>query len=195
MSGRVSVVMPYYDGAEYVGAALRSIDDQSYDDIEVIVVDDGSPTAAHEAVKSELATVSRPTSLRRHETNRGISAARNTGVEAASGAYVAVHDQDDVSRPKRFERQVALMEDRPAVGTCMTDVVHIDADGERRGRRSYARPLDTYTADDVVREMFERWIERGAALPITTELTRATVYETVGTYAGEYYGAQDHEFL
>lgn len=97
----VSVVIPFYDGTETIGRALDSLARQSVLPREVVVVDDGSPD------RFEADDGVRPFRVRtlRHEKNRGIPAARNTGIRAAAQPWVAFLDQDDEWLPEKLERQ------------------------------------------------------------------------------------------
>lgn len=106
---RVSVVIPTYERADLVGRAVDSALAQTVEDVEVIVVDDGSTDGTREAVAAK--SDPRVRSLE-HESNRGVSAARNTGIEAASGEYVAFLDSDDEWLPRKLERQLAALDDR-----------------------------------------------------------------------------------
>lgn len=106
---RVSVVIPAYERADLVGRAVDSALAQTVDNLEVLVVDDGSTDGTQAAVEA----VEDPrVRYLAHETNRGVSAARNTGVEAAAGEYVAFLDSDDEWLPRKLECQLATLEDR-----------------------------------------------------------------------------------
>ncbi|PAU85575.1 glycosyl transferase family 2 [Halorubrum salipaludis] len=108
-SPRVSVVVPAYERADLVGRAVDSALAQTVEDIEVAVVDDGSTDGTREAVEG----IDDPrVRYLAHETNRGVSAARNTGVEAARGDYVAFLDSDDEWLPRKLERQLSTLADR-----------------------------------------------------------------------------------
>lgn len=103
----VSVIVTAYNVAEYVGEALQSVFAQTFDDFEVIVVDDGSP----DVVRLEQALRpfrDRITCIR--QPNRGASAARNTGIRAAAAPLVAILDGDDVWEPGYLAAQVAAFE-------------------------------------------------------------------------------------
>ncbi|WP_254838764.1 glycosyltransferase family 2 protein [Natronomonas marina] len=106
----VSVVLPTYDRPSYLRKAVESVLAQTYEPIELVVVDDHSERPAAETLSGmdlgDLAAVR----CRRHEENRGVNAARNTGIEAASGEYVAFLDDDDRWVPEKTERQVAAFE-------------------------------------------------------------------------------------
>jgi glycosyltransferase involved in cell wall biosynthesis len=122
----VSVVIPTYDRPEYLDGAVDSALKQTYDEVEIIVVNDGSPTD----YASEL-TDSHGEHVRCvvHDENRGLSTARNTGIEAAKGSYVAFLDDDDRWEPTKIERQMKELEttDGAAIATCL--LASIKSDG------------------------------------------------------------------
>ncbi|RKD89147.1 glycosyltransferase family 2 protein [Halopiger aswanensis] len=108
---RVSVVIPTYNRADTLPRAIESALAQTIDDLEVIVVDDGST----DDTESVLSDYEREDSRVRpvvHETNRGANAARNTGIEWAHGEYVAFLDSDDEWHPEKLERQLDALEER-----------------------------------------------------------------------------------
>jgi glycosyltransferase involved in cell wall biosynthesis len=105
----VSVLLPVYNGERYVGAAVRSIVEQTYRNIEVLVLDDGSTDASALAV--ERMVDPRVRLLR--FTHRGLSSVLNEGLAAARGELIARQDADDWSEPRRLERQVAALDARP----------------------------------------------------------------------------------
>jgi glycosyltransferase involved in cell wall biosynthesis len=99
----VSVVIPFYRGEARLGRALRSIERQTLRPREVVLVDDGSPEPLR--VEDHAAGVTLPLRVVRHPRNRGIPAARNSGVRAAAGEWIAFLDQDDEWAPGKLERQ------------------------------------------------------------------------------------------
>jgi GT2 family glycosyltransferase len=110
----VSVVIPTYNRATMVERAVRSALAQDYEALEVVVVDDGSSddTAARLAVFGDRVR------LVCHPVNRGASAARNTGIEAARGEYVALLDSDDLWAPDKTRRQLQFMAERGLDMSC-----------------------------------------------------------------------------
>jgi glycosyltransferase involved in cell wall biosynthesis len=125
----VSVVLPTYDRTGYLRRAVESVLTQTYGNIELIIVDDRSPTPASE-VLSTLPS-DRRSRIRhiRHEENRGANAARNTGIEATSGEFVAFLDDDDVWERTKIERQVEVFDRAgPDVGVVYTGSRLIDDD-------------------------------------------------------------------
>ncbi len=108
----ISVIMPAYNAASYVGEAIASILAQTFADFELIIVDDGSTDTTDEVIRSFR-------DLRiRHltQTNQGISAALNNGIAQARGELIARMDADDVSLPERFAKQVAFLRNNKSIG-------------------------------------------------------------------------------
>jgi glycosyltransferase involved in cell wall biosynthesis len=108
MSGTptVSVVIPTYNRPEMLQRAVESVVAQTYEAIELVVVDDHSPTPAAEALDRVATGSLASVSSLRHEENRGGSAARSTGIEAANGEWIAFLDDDDEWEPTKIEKQV-----------------------------------------------------------------------------------------
>jgi len=99
----VSVIIPTYNRAHLVGRAIRSVLNQTYQDFEIIVVDDCSTDNTEEIVKGFNDHRIR---YMRHDRNRGGSAARNTGIKASQGKYIAFLDSDDEWLPEKLEKQI-----------------------------------------------------------------------------------------
>jgi glycosyltransferase involved in cell wall biosynthesis len=135
----VSVIVPVYNRASHVVEAIETLTAQTLDDFEIIVVDDGSTDGSAEAAER---VGDRRVRIVRHETNRGIPAARNTGLDAATGRYIAWLDSDDVARPQRLARQVSLLERRPDLALIGSAVGRI----ARHGRRGTRVPLFDHRA-------------------------------------------------
>lgn len=138
----VSVVIPTYNRADLLPAAIRSACAQSYAHLEILVVDDGSTDETAAAVH----TIGDPR-VRHvpHPRNKGLPAARNTGIRAARGEYVAFLDDDDAWHPEKIAKQVAAI---PEFDALLTAAV---ADG--RILRRHDRP--TVTLEDLRRASFD----------------------------------------
>jgi glycosyltransferase involved in cell wall biosynthesis len=102
----ISAILTTYNRPKLSLKALKSILDQTYDPLEIIVVEDASNSGIDDWIKKN-----KPNSIKyiRHETNNGLAAARNTGWEAASGKYVAFLDDDDVWKEDRIKKQIQLL--------------------------------------------------------------------------------------
>lgn len=113
MGPLVSVIIPSYGGGQYLARAVISVLMQTYQDVEVIVVDDnGVGTDAQIATESVMSNFKDNKRVKYvcHEINKNGSAARNTGANAARGKYLALLDDDDEYLPEKIERQVELLE-------------------------------------------------------------------------------------
>jgi glycosyltransferase involved in cell wall biosynthesis len=113
----ISCVVPVFNGERYLGEALESILKQSYQSLEIIVVDDGS-TDGTATVMGHYAGQVR---LLR-QANAGTAAARNLGLNAANGEFVAFLDADDLWHPEKLERQMARFQARPELDYCVAHV-------------------------------------------------------------------------
>ncbi|MFZ0657189.1 MAG: glycosyltransferase family 2 protein [Candidatus Binataceae bacterium] len=121
---RVSVIIPAYNAADTIGQALESAFAQSFKDYEVVLVDDGST----DAIDAAIAPYRDRIKLIR-QRNRGISGAKNAGVAAASGDYLAFLDADDIWMPERLARTVAVLEADPRCVLVSGGATTIDKDG------------------------------------------------------------------
>ena len=121
MSALVSVVIPAFNCADYIGATLNSVFAQSYRPIEVIVVDDGSTDATATVVRDN------PEIIYIRQQNGGPARARNAGIGRASGRYVAFQDADDLWMADKLSRQLAIMESDPQIGLVFGDMRNFEA--------------------------------------------------------------------
>ncbi|MEO8483549.1 MAG: glycosyltransferase [Acidobacteriota bacterium] len=111
----VSVIIPAYNAAAYLAAALDAVLNQTRPPHQIIVVDDGSTDETPDVCQS---FGSRITTIR--QPNGGEASARNTALRAATGEYVALLDADDLAAPDRFEKQVAALAARPDAAACFS---------------------------------------------------------------------------
>lgn len=103
---KVSVIIPFYNGVEWLGEAVQSILDQTYKNTEIIVVNDGSPEDIQPFLDKYGDKV-----VYRYQENQGSAAARNLGLSLATGEYIAYEDADDIWLPTKLEKQIAFMEE------------------------------------------------------------------------------------
>lgn len=117
----VSVVIPTYGRDEQLPRAIRSVVDQTYGNIELLIVDDGSPTPVTETLSDHAVHDREWITVIRHDENRGANVARNTGIRAADGEYLAFLDDDDRWHESKIARQVDAFEtNNPDVGVVYT---------------------------------------------------------------------------
>jgi teichuronic acid biosynthesis glycosyltransferase TuaG len=127
-----SVVIPVYNSSKTLEACLRSALTQSFCEIEIIIVDDGS-TDGSEAVYSLLAHGDPRMRCIKRESNMGVAAARNAGVAAARGEWLAFLDSDDYWKPEKLERQLELIR-KSGAEFVFTAAECIGSDGQKSGR-------------------------------------------------------------
>jgi glycosyltransferase involved in cell wall biosynthesis len=193
----VSVIVPTYNRASAVQRTVDSVLDQTYEDFEVIVVDDASTDDTVEVVESyddpRVTLVS-------HETNQGGSAARNTGIEAASGTYIAFLDSDDEWLPRKLERQVETLERRDdewVAAYCGVRMVR-ESDPGPVGQvleHLFSRRRVTEGAEggeELVRAVLTDDLHTSAG---STLIVRADVVRDIGGFDESFDRFQDSEFL
>ena len=117
---QVSVIIPTYNRAHVLGEAIESVLSQTYDDLELIVVDDGSQDGTRDVVASYS---SRLTYL--YQENRGVSTARNRGIEQSRGSYLSFLDSDDLWLKEKLYLQMEYMKVHPEALICYTDEIWI----------------------------------------------------------------------
>lgn len=126
----VSVIIPTYDRPQLLQRAVDSVLDQVYEPIELIVVDDHSPTPVQESLAQLERQSIESTQVLRHAENRGLSAARNTGITSSSGEYIAFLDDDDRWHPEKLSRQVPVLERDPEVGIVTCCLASVSPEGD-----------------------------------------------------------------
>src|SRR3989339_954679 len=121
MSVMVSVIIASYNHENYIGKTLKSLEDQTFRDFEIILIDDGSADGTVEAAKKVNSRARIYT-----QENQGVDATRNRGIELSQGKYICFVDSDDMSAPERFEKQVEIFESDPEIGLVYSDAYIID---------------------------------------------------------------------
>ena len=116
---KVSVIVPTYNRASVIKRALQSIYNQTYNDYEIIVVDDGSTDNTIEILEDERLRNPRLRYIR-HKKNMGVSIARNTGIINSAGKYIAFLDSDDEWHREKLEEQVRIMNSNENIGLVYT---------------------------------------------------------------------------
>jgi len=123
----LSIVLPVFNGDQYLQEAIDSLLAQTFTDFELILVDDGSTDnttqiLAHQK-DNRIKTII-------NKKNEGIVQSRNTGLAAARGKYYAAFDADDIAHPAKFQRQIAFLEDHPDFSMIGTNALNVNAEGE-----------------------------------------------------------------
>lgn len=177
-TGKVSIVIPAYNARDYIAACLRSIEKQTYKNVEVIVVDDGSTDGTSDLIKQSFSQV------RLFRTgNKGPAAARNLGIAQVTGEFVAFIDTDDQWRVEKLAKQVRYLKEHPGAQMVITDNHFVAPDG------SLLKTTDkekTLIEGDVVNNIFAH-----SEVCTPTVMVRSTVFERVGVFREELTTCED----
>src|ERR1043165_285078 len=121
----ISVVMPVYNGENYLRSAIESVLSQTFQDFEVIVVDDGSKDSTPAIAQSYADRVRYV-----RQENAGVAAAVNHGISLARGRYFAWLSHDDLYAPDKLSAPLRTMQNIDGPGVCYTDIKLIDSEGK-----------------------------------------------------------------
>jgi glycosyltransferase involved in cell wall biosynthesis len=179
----VSVIIPLYNSELYIKETVESVFAQTYPNIEIILVDDGSTDGTKNVVQpyidKKLVTYI-------YQTNKGLPGARNTGIRNSRGPYVAYLDSDDVFFPEKIERQVAYLEAHPRCGVCYCGIWHFyDGKPDQLFKLDY-----TYYSDD---EVFPHLLLKNFVNPLSVVMRRSEI-ERVGLFDESYLHGEDWEY-
>jgi GT2 family glycosyltransferase len=187
----VSVVVPTYNHAAFLPDALRSVQAQTYDRWECIVVDDGS-TDDTAGVVSALSTDD-PRVRYVHQDNQGLASARNTGLDLVSGSLIQMLDADDLIEPDKIRVQSARLAEQPE-----TDIVYGEAWYFQTPTPEIRLPspfnLDwmpriSGRGDAVIAQLL-----RNNIMPVSAPLVRRSVFERIGRFSVRLRAVEDWEF-
>ena len=189
--GMVSVIVPFFNAARFFWETVESVLGQTYDDWELILIDDGSTDASTEMARDWAATNDRIFYLEHpgHE-NRGASMARNLGIQEARGEFIAFLDADDIWLPDKLERQVEIMSRHPEAAVVFggTKYWYSWSDAEQGSQADQEIPLGI-PADRVFDppELLEGMISGRTCVPCTCAiLVRKEKAESVGNMEGAF---------
>jgi glycosyltransferase involved in cell wall biosynthesis len=169
----VSVIIPVHNGGRYLRAALESVLAQTYRPLEVIVVDDGSVDDSGPIAQSfhDVRYI--------HQPNQGVAAARNHGIEAARGEYLAFLDQDDLWTPEKLKLQIGYLLSHPDVGYTLTQQQFFLDPGAT---------LPAWFRKELLPSVHTGWV-------LGTLVVRRTAFAEVGNFATGYSAASDGDWF
>ena len=175
----VSVVIPTFNSAWSLKEAIESVLAQTYEQLEILVIDDGSTDNTAEVVAefSDIITYMR-------QNNMGVSVARNCGILSSHGKYIAFLDSDDIWFPNKIELQVALMEEHSNLDVVYTDHCHTDAEGV------IGEPK---TACFNASEPVYYQLLAGNFINTSTVMVRLTAIAKSGVFSADFSGAEDYD--
>ncbi|MES2906959.1 MAG: glycosyltransferase [Pseudomonadota bacterium] len=175
----VSVIIPVFQRRDLASAAIRSVLAQSFQDFEILVVDDGSSPAfvadSHDARIRVLM----------HEKNLGAAAARNTGIQAAQGEWIAFLDSDDTWQPEKLEKQMAFSRNQQSDMTAFTCGFTM-----RGTTRKHDKALIPIEASHIETFAAGCWFCPGSTL-----LIKKTVFDAVGPFDTTLKRLEDYKWF
>lgn len=179
----VSVIVPVYQVSDYVERCIRSVMAQTYPDIECIIVDDATKDNSIEKCEQLIGAYDGSIQFRiiRHEQNRGLSAARNTGFDAANGEYVYFLDSDDYITPNCIEKLASVVNDDPAIEMVQGNSLMVC-----EGKDTLLYRIDTPTRisnNDEARKAFFK--DRHVYISVWNRLLKKSFVEQNGLYCRE----------
>ncbi|NOR15973.1 MAG: glycosyltransferase [Candidatus Aminicenantes bacterium] len=178
----ISVIIPTYNRAGFLEEAILSVLDQDYflkhPDFELWVVDDGSQDFTRDLVKDFGNKV-----LYLYQSNRGVSSARNLGLEVSSGEFVAFLDSDDLWKPQKLSRQMAFMCAHPEAVCCCTEEIWI-----RRGKLVNPRNKHRKYSGWV----FDKFLPL-CLLSLSSALFRRRTFAEIGSFDEELPACEDYD--
>lgn len=178
MSPITSVIIPTYNRWPLVAEAVDSVLAQSFQDIEIIVVDDGST----DGTTNRLAKFDGRLRLFT-TTRRGVAAARNFGVSQAQGCYVAFLDSDDLWLPGKLETQIAFLDRHPEIQICQTDEIWV-----RNGVRVNPKAMHRKPSGDIFVRSLDLCLISPSAVMMTREL-----FQRIGGFDESFPVCEDYD--
>lgn len=173
----VSVIVPAYNAEMYIAQTLHSVLSQTYKNIEVIVVDDGSRDGTAQIVEAIMRRDNRVTLL--HQSNSGVAAARNLAIEKSRGEYIAPIDADDIWFPQKIEKQVrCMLHEGPSTGIVYAWSVHIDEGGLL---------MSGFNASDMEGDVFVASVMNNFIGNASAPLIRRVCFNQVGGYGVRFF--------
>jgi glycosyltransferase involved in cell wall biosynthesis len=131
---KISVIVPVYNGERYLRESIESVLSQSYRDFELIVVDDGSSDKTREVISQYEGKYSYFKAVY-HSENKGVSAAKNSGIAVSTGEFLVFAAADDIQEQERLEVSIKALEENPDLDMVFIDCQMIDSEGNFLNRR------------------------------------------------------------
>jgi len=181
----VSVIMPVYNGEKFLAQAIESVLNQNYQDLELVCVNDGSTDRSQEIIDSFFD----PRLKSIVQENAGLPAARNIGIKASSGSFIAFLDCDDIYLPFSVEKRVSYLSVSPERVFVHTDFIPIDESGNQ-----IADSLKQWRGIDPISGMcFKSLFLHGTAILPSSVMMKKEIFDRVGLFDGSFLRAQDYD--
>ena len=168
----VAVIIPSYNQAAYLSSTILTVQQQTFPDWELFIIDDGSTDSTADIVRPFL-TDERVHYIKQRNQERAV--ARNRGLAESSAPYIAFLDADDLWHPEKLSRQIQAMKAHPDAGLCHTLTDDIDPNGTRLRKTGRSRAYSGQVFDRLLRSNF---MVNSSVLIRRTSLTKVGVFDT-----------------
>jgi len=179
----VSIIIPTYNRAHLIGQSLDSVFSQTFQDFEIIVVDDGSTDHTEKVLaryKDRIRYIK--------QDNAGVSAARNRGILASTGDFIGFLDSDDLWMPTKLAKQVALLRERPDIHLCYTDLYQAREPTEKPCKTLF--DLVAFRGNTLLTTLLMQ-----SPILIPSVIFRREILTSVGLFDTALISAEDFDFL
>lgn len=182
---KVSIIIPTYNSAAFIGESIESALNQTYLNKEIIVIDDGSTDNTRAVLEKYIKSGEIKYF---YQENKGPGAARNLGIKNSSGEFVAFLDADDVWHPDKLKKQIKLFEN-PKVGLIYSDMEFF---GDSFPFKRYSEMAKGFYRGEATRELIKRNF-----IPVSSVVLRCEVFDKAGYFDGDFknfpIGGEDYE--
>ena len=145
---KVSAIMPAYNAEQFIRSAVDSILAQTYEDFELIILNDGST----DNTQSIIEAYSDPRIRLINKENSGVASTLNLGLEEARGKFIWRHDADDISLPRKLEKEMVFLDAHPEFVLCATQVAFMSERGKVAWNKE--QPKEGWLGPEAYREVF-----------------------------------------
>lgn len=178
---KVSVIIPAYNNARFLQEAVESVFAQTYQDYEIIVIDDGSTDNTKEVLAPYLDRIQYI-----YQPNRGASSARNTGIRHSHGDYIAFLDADDIWLPEKLRIQVEYLNNHPDTAMVYALALRVDVNGRASNHRNMLKR--SLPCGDIFNALFFRDF-----ITLSSVVIRKRILDAIGLFDESFTHAEDHE--
>ena len=175
----VNVIIPTYNRSQKVARAIQSVLDQSFRDLEIIVVDDGSTDDTYQCLDRFGSSIR----YIRQLVNRGVSAARNRGIKGSFAPWIAFLDSDDYWLRDKLQVQMEFVHRNPGTVACQTEEIWI-----RRGRRVNPKRSHRKPSGDIFKQSLKLCLVSPSSV-----ILRRSVFDEVGLFDETLQAAEDYD--
>jgi glycosyltransferase involved in cell wall biosynthesis len=189
----VSVVVPVYNRTSFVKACLTSLAQQSYKNLELIIVNDGSTDDSLRMIQDWKKNLKIPKNKKNRilivnlPRNVGVAGAIHTGLFLAKGELIAMQDSDDLSHPERIQKQVQFLRQHPAISVVGTNYAYFP-----HGAFHLKKVANWLRYGEEIKKTYQ---SGGHCVCHGTLLFRGAVFEQIGGHTRKLEGAEDYEFI